>query len=84
MQDWDDGQISVLASTYCVGLDNPKVKEVTIVGGCRSAADALQSAGRIQPSDCELERKRESDASKKARASEGARIHGQVSCVSVV
>jgi len=34
--------------------------------------------------DCELERERESDASKKARASEGARIHGQVSCVSVV
>ena len=34
--------------------------------------------------DCELERERESDASRKARASEGARIHGQLTCVSVV
>lgn len=49
MQDWDDGEISVLASTYCVGLDNAKVKEVIIIGGCRSVADALQSAGRIRP-----------------------------------
>ena len=47
---WDAGKISVLASTYCVGLDNSKVKQVIIMGGCRSAADALQSAGRIRPS----------------------------------
>eukprot|EP00985_Skeletonema_marinoi_P015016 scaffold7663_cov98-Skeletonema_marinoi.AAC.1 len=47
---WDAGKISVLASTYCVGLDHSKVKQVIIMGGCRSAADALQSAGRIRPS----------------------------------
>eukprot|EP00985_Skeletonema_marinoi_P028324 scaffold24550_cov91-Skeletonema_marinoi.AAC.1 len=46
---WDAGKISVLASTYCVGLDNSKVKQVIFMGGCRSAADALQSAGRIRP-----------------------------------
>ena len=49
IEEWDAGKISVLASTYCVGLDNSKVKQVIIVGGCRSAADALQSAGRIRP-----------------------------------
>lgn len=49
MAEWDDGKIPVLASTYCVGLDNAKVKEVIIMGGCRSAADVLQSAGRIRP-----------------------------------
>jgi len=49
IQKWDSGSISVLASTYCVGLDNSKVKKVIIMGGCRSAADALQSAGRIRP-----------------------------------
>ena len=46
---WDAGKISVLASTYSVGLDNSKVKQVIIMGGCRSAADALQCAGRIRP-----------------------------------
>ena len=49
IEKWDSGTISVLASTYCVGLDNSKVKKVIIMGGCRSAADALQSAGRIRP-----------------------------------
>ena len=38
----------VLTSTYCLCLDNSKVKKVVIMGGCRSAADALQSAGTIQ------------------------------------
>ena len=49
MRDWDDCKMQVLVSTYCLGLDNSQVKEVIVVGNCRSAADALQCAGRIRP-----------------------------------
>lgn len=49
IQSWDSGNLSVLVSTYCLGLDNAKVREVIIVGGCGSACDAIQSAGRIRP-----------------------------------
>lgn len=46
---WDQGQLSVLVSTYCLGLDNAKVREVIVVGGCSSVCNAIQSAGRIRP-----------------------------------
>ena len=49
IQSWDMGNLSVLVSTYCLGLDNAKVREVIIAGGCGSVCDAIQSAGRIRP-----------------------------------
>jgi len=49
IQLWDEGKLSVLVSTYCLGLDNAKVREVIVVGGCSSVCNAIQSAGRIRP-----------------------------------
>ena len=49
MDDWDEGKMNVLVSTFNCGIDNANVKEAIIAGGCRSIADAIQSAGRIRP-----------------------------------
>ncbi len=45
IEEWDAGKIYVLASTYCIGLDDSKVKQVILMSRCWSAADALQRAG---------------------------------------
>eukprot|EP00986_Skeletonema_menzelii_P017579 scaffold20533_cov137-Skeletonema_menzelii.AAC.1 len=49
VQSWDNGQLQVLVSTYCLGLDSAKVREVIVVGGCSSVCNAIQCAGRIRP-----------------------------------
>ena len=49
MNKWAKGTLHVLVSTFNCGLDSEFVGEVIIMGGCRSAADAQQSMGRIRP-----------------------------------
>jgi len=49
MSDWSAGKLNVLVSTMNCGFDCSTCKEAFIVGGVRSAADAIQSIGRIRP-----------------------------------
>lgn len=49
MQEWANGNLKVLVSTMNCGFDCGLCKEVYIVGGVRSVADAIQSIGRIRP-----------------------------------
>ncbi len=49
MSDWSAAKLQVLVSTMNCGFDCNSCREVFIVGKVRSAADAIQSIGRIRP-----------------------------------